>query len=205
MHALKLKMNTRTKHIRTRTQYIKKGKYTKSSLISEATSGAWANARLDSWLPTGFHLRYYSKPEPLQVKNYKVVSVALISTGRGIFIGVQGWVTDLVKSITRQVVAGQPSHVAGWPWSLASIDLQLRIPLYHLLESVTVKPTRERMQGGAGRPAMPWAHWSVTFAHCLLVSVTPPVWHLFWWNSKFPCNFLKCFNLAPMLLKSNKH
>jgi hypothetical protein len=37
------------------------------------------------------------------------VSVALISTGRGVFIGVQGGVTDLVKSITCQVVAAQPS------------------------------------------------------------------------------------------------
>jgi hypothetical protein len=38
----------------------------------------------------------------------------------------------LVKSVTRHVVAG-------WPWSSASTDLQLGIPLYHLLESVTVK------------------------------------------------------------------
>jgi hypothetical protein len=49
------------------------------------------------------------------VKNYKVVSVALIFTGRRVFIGVQGKITDLVKSVTRQVVAGQPSHVASRP------------------------------------------------------------------------------------------
>jgi hypothetical protein len=55
----------------------------------------------------------------------------------------------LVKSVTRQVVAGWPSHVVGRPWSLASTDLQLGIPLYRLLESVTVKPTCERLQGGA--------------------------------------------------------
>jgi hypothetical protein len=78
------------------------------------------------------------------------VCVALISTGRGIFIGVEGGVTDLVKSVTRQVVVGRPSHVVGWPWSSASIDLQLGIPLYRLLESITAKPTRERLQGGAG-------------------------------------------------------
>jgi hypothetical protein len=90
------------------------------------------------------------------VENYKVVSVALISTGRWVFIGVQGGVTDLVKLVTRQVVASRPSHMAGrpshmasWPWSSASTNLQLGIPLYHLLESVTVKPTRERLQGGA--------------------------------------------------------
>jgi hypothetical protein len=50
------------------------------------------------------------------------------------------------------VVAGQPSDVAGRPLSLASIDLQLGIPLYRLLESVTAKPTHKRLQGGAGRP-----------------------------------------------------
>jgi hypothetical protein len=58
----------------------------------------------------------------------------------------------LVKSVARQVVAGQPSDVAGRPLSLASIDLQLGIPLYRLLESVTAKPTHKRLQGGAGRP-----------------------------------------------------
>jgi hypothetical protein len=44
--------------------------------------------------------------------------------------------------------------VADRPWSSASTDLQLRIPLYGLLESVTVKLTRARLQGGAGRPPL---------------------------------------------------
>jgi hypothetical protein len=79
------------------------------------------------------------------VVNYKVVSVTLISTGRGAFIGVQGGVTDMVKSVTCQVVVGQPGHMAGWPWSSASTNLQLEIPIYRLLESVTVKPTHERL------------------------------------------------------------
>jgi hypothetical protein len=43
---------------------------------------------------------------------------------------------------------GQPSHVAGQPWSSASTDLQHGIHLYRLLESVTVKPAHERLQGG---------------------------------------------------------
>jgi hypothetical protein len=89
------------------------------------------------------------------VENYKVVCVALISTSRGVFIGVQGEVTNLVKLVTCQVVVGRPSHMAGRPWSLASTDLQLGIPLYHLLEGVTAKPTRERMQGGAGLCTLP--------------------------------------------------
>jgi hypothetical protein len=46
----------------------------------------------------------------------------LISIGRGVFIGVQGGVTDLVKSVTCQVVAGRPSHVAGRPRGPASTD-----------------------------------------------------------------------------------
>jgi hypothetical protein len=58
----------------------------------------------------------------------------------------------LVKSATHQVVAGRPSHVASRPWSLASTDLHLGNLLYHLLESVTTKPTHERLQGGAARP-----------------------------------------------------
>jgi hypothetical protein len=50
------------------------------------------------------------------------------------------------------------------------------------LESVTVKPTRKRMQGGAGGPG-----------------------GLAGLPLQFPYNFLKCSNLAPMFLKSNKH
>jgi hypothetical protein len=69
----------------------------------------------------------------------------LISTGRGIFIGVQGGVIDLVKSVTRQVVAR-------WPQGPASTDFWLQIPCYRLLKSVTIKLTRESLQSGAGRP-----------------------------------------------------
>jgi hypothetical protein len=76
----------------------------------------------------------------------------LISTSREVFIGVQGGVTDLVKSVTRQVVAGQPSHIAGRPQGPASIDFQLRILCYRLVESATVKLTHEWLQSGASRP-----------------------------------------------------
>jgi hypothetical protein len=79
------------------------------------------------------------------------VCVTLISTGSGVFIGVQGGVTDLVKSVTLQLVAGRPSHLANQPWSLASTDLQLGIPFYRLLETVTAKPTHMRLHGGANR------------------------------------------------------
>jgi hypothetical protein len=67
-------------------------------------------------------------------------------------MGVQRGVTDMVKSVAHQLVASRPNHVAGQPWSSISTDLQLGIPLYHLFESVTVKPNRDRLQGGAGGP-----------------------------------------------------
>jgi hypothetical protein len=69
---------------------------------------------------------------------------------QGVFIGVQGEVTDLIKLVTCQVLAGQPSHVAGRQLILASTNFQLRIQCYHLLESMPVKPTRERLQCVAG-------------------------------------------------------
>jgi hypothetical protein len=38
------------------------------------------------------------------------------------------------------------------PRGSASTVFRLQIPYYHLLESVTVKSTHERLQSGAGRP-----------------------------------------------------
>jgi hypothetical protein len=58
----------------------------------------------------------------------------------------------LIKSVTCQVLAGQPSHVARQPPSLASTDFQLQIPCYRLLESVPVKPIHEREKNGADLP-----------------------------------------------------
>jgi hypothetical protein len=57
------------------------------------------------------------------------VVYVLISTGRGVFIGVQGGVTDLVKSVTHQVVADRPRHVADRLGGLASTDFLHRLGL----------------------------------------------------------------------------
>jgi hypothetical protein len=57
----------------------------------------------------------------------------LISTGRGVFIGVQGEVTDLVKSVTRKVVVGRRSHVAGLPCGLASTNFLHRLGIPFLV------------------------------------------------------------------------
>jgi hypothetical protein len=71
--------------------------------------------------------------------------------GRGVFIGVPGVVTDLVKSVTHQVLAGQASHMAGWPSSVASTDSRPQVPFHRLLEMVTAKETHRRLQHGVGR------------------------------------------------------
>jgi hypothetical protein len=104
----------------------------------------------------------------LQVKSPNVVCV-LISTGRGVFIGVQGGVTNLVNSVTSQVVAGWPSHVAGWPCGSASTDFLHRLGLPLLIET-RVHKAAGQTDTNPGQLVTPWAHWSVTFAHCLLVS-----------------------------------
>jgi hypothetical protein len=70
----------------------------------------------------------------------------------GVFIRVQGGVTNLIKLVTCQVLASRPSHGAGLPPSPASTKFQHWIPYHCLQESVAVKPTHERLQSGAGRP-----------------------------------------------------
>jgi hypothetical protein len=113
----------------------------------------------------------------------------LISIGRGVFIGVQGGVTDLVRSVTHQVVADRPS-------SLASTDFKLQIPCYRLLESVLMKETRKTLQSGAGRPPPgPTGQWPLYTAslcqvhslgdtyfggipNVLVISCNALIWHL---------------------------
>jgi hypothetical protein len=72
-----------------------------------------------------------------------------------------------------------------------------------------MKPTRERLQSRAdwpgslpGRPPpVPTGQWPLhTASSCQVHSRSD----LFWWNSNFPCNFMKCSNLAHIFLKSNK-
>jgi hypothetical protein len=63
----------------------------------------------------------------------------------GVFIGLQGGITDLIRSVTHQVLAGRPSHVVGQPPCLASND-------FKHLEKVPMKQTCQRLQSGADRP-----------------------------------------------------
>jgi hypothetical protein len=90
----------------------------------------------------------------------------LIYISRGVFIGVQGGVTDLVESVTCQVVAGQPC-------GSASTDFLYRLGLLFLVLT-RVHEDAGQTDIKPGRPATPWAHWSMTFVHYLLVSGTSP-------------------------------
>jgi hypothetical protein len=71
---------------------------------------------------------------------------------QGVFIGVPGAITDLIKSVICQVLADRPSHMAGQPSSAATTDSRPRVPFHCLLESVTTKETHGRLQSGVGRP-----------------------------------------------------
>jgi hypothetical protein len=124
-------------------------------------------------------LRYYYYTRTFISGEPQVECSILNSIGRGVFIGIQGGVTDLITSVTRQVLADWPSHVAGRPPSLASTDFKLWIPCYHLLESVSMKQTRERLQSGADRtrslagrpPPGPNSQWPLhTASSCLVHS-----------------------------------
>jgi hypothetical protein len=83
----------------------------------------------------------------LQVESPNVVCV-LIFTYRGVFIGVQRGVTDLVKSVTLQVVVGRSSNMAGWTCGSASTDLAFPFSCRH----VCIKPRAKPTQNLAGRP-----------------------------------------------------
>jgi hypothetical protein len=107
----------------------------------------------------------------------------LNSIGRGLFIGVQGGVTNLITSVTCQVLASWPRHMVSQPLSPASIDLRLQIPCCRLLESVPVKQTRDSLQSGAARsgsligrpPPRPTGQWPLhTASSCQVHSCGDP-------------------------------
>jgi hypothetical protein len=88
----------------------------------------------------------------------------MISTVRGVFIGVQGGVTDLVKLVTHQVVGGRPCGLGCTDFLyLLGVLLLMKTRVHEVVVQTDKKP---------GRPATPWAQWSAAFGHCVLVSGT---------------------------------
>jgi hypothetical protein len=125
----------------------------------------------------------------------------------GIFIGVNGTSTDLERSVWRQVVAGQPSHVEGRPNGVASTDSGFS----SMCRCVATKVRAELPQtlasqprSWASRPApLPtrpgvWPTWST----CQIHPRGDDDFNI--WSTSL-CHPFKCSNLVPEFLKSNKH
>jgi hypothetical protein len=74
------------------------------------------------------------------------------SISRGVFIGVPGAISDLIKSVIRQVLGGRPSDMDGRPWVTASTVSKLWVPFHRHLGNVTAEETHGRLQCGANRP-----------------------------------------------------
>jgi hypothetical protein len=66
------------------------------------------------------------------------------SIDRGVFIRVLGAITDMIKSVIHQVLAGQL-------WSVAATHSRPRVPFHRLLESVTTKEAHRRLQSVASQ------------------------------------------------------
>jgi hypothetical protein len=128
-------------------------------------------------------------------------------TMRGVFIGVNGTSTDLERSVWCQVMAGRPSHMAGWPGGAASTDSGFSSSCRCVVTKVQAEPPQTlagRPRGWAGRPAPGptqrgvWPTWST----CQIHHHGDDGFDI--WSTSF-CHPLKCSKLVPKFLKSNKH
>jgi hypothetical protein len=119
---------------------------------------------------------------------------------RGVFIGPWGSSTDLDKSVWCQVVAGRPSHMAGRPGEAASTDSGISSSC----RCVATKAQAKSPQTLVGRPApLPtrpkvWPTWST----CQIHPRGDDDFDI--WSTSL-CHPLKCSNLVPEFLKSDKH
>jgi hypothetical protein len=118
----------------------------------------------------------------------------------GLFIGVNGTSTDLERSVWRQVVADQPSHMAGQPGEAASTDSGFFSSCRH----VATKAQGEPPQTLAGRPA-PGPTWPRVWPTWSMSQIHPRGDDDFDICSTSLCHPMKCSNLVPKFLKSNKH
>jgi hypothetical protein len=126
---------------------------------------------------------------------------------RGVFIAVNGTSTNLERSVSRQVVAGWPSHAAGWQGGAASTDSGFSYSCRCAAMNAQAEPPqtlagRSRSWAGrlAPRPTRPgvWPTWST----CQIHHLGDDVFDI--WSTSL-CHPLKCSNLVPKFLKSNKH
>jgi hypothetical protein len=125
----------------------------------------------------------------------------------GVFIGVNGTSTDLKMLVWCQVVVGRPSNVASQSGGAVSTDSSVSSSCRCMASKAQAEPTQTlagrprsctgRSTPGSTQPVV-WPTWST----CQI----PPhgdddfvIW------STSLCHPLKCSNLVPKLLKSNKH
>jgi hypothetical protein len=76
---------------------------------------------------------------------------------RGVFIGVPGAVINLIKSVTRQVLAGRPSRAASTEF-LHDLGLPVLMSTRVLEATCQTDIKFGRLVRGFGWPATPWAH-----------------------------------------------
>jgi hypothetical protein len=142
---IKAQDKTRTEHIRTRTQSL------------------WRKERIQELTDLRDYFRSLSEDSTpdraspmLLLLNQNLYKGRRTSTvwclefhQQGVFIRIQWGVTDLIKSVTCQVLAGRPP-------SPACTNFKLWIPYYRLLESGTWrKPMRGCKVGPTGHPLGP--------------------------------------------------
>jgi hypothetical protein len=179
---------------------IKKGKDTRAHRsLRQLPKLEWV---LDSTLDSrqGFACASTTKPEPLQVENYKYSVVCSKIYRKDPYIEVEGsfyW----LNRVSLEVMDGWAAiHMVGQPLLLISTDFRILDTLVDRLRSVATKSQPEPTQSVVGRPALV-PLWLVVWPHVVYVSQTFMWWHYLWWNFKCSCNFLKCSNLVPMFLK----
>jgi hypothetical protein len=125
----------------------------------------------------------------------------------GVFIGVNGTSTDFERSVWSQVKAGQPSHMAGRSGAGTSTDSAFSSSCRHVATKAHAKPPQTladwprswagRLAPGPTRRGV-WPTWSM----CQIHPRGDDDFDI--WSTSL-CHPLKCSNLVPKFLKSNKH
>jgi hypothetical protein len=160
------------------------------------------NAQLNSQLPTGVHLCYYSKLEPLQVEDYKVVNVAESSAVGGLYRGReessptwQGWFGANGQSVGHP--RGRSATSLGLH-NLQASDLSLCIDV----EMCQPCPGPSGLKADWVAPGPTWPGIWPTWSTCQIHPRGEAYFGI--WSTSL-CNPLKFSNLVPKFLKSNKH
>jgi hypothetical protein len=122
---------------------------------------------------------------------------------RGVFVWLWGSLYGLNQVGLEEMDGRAAIHMAGWPFLPGSADFQHWIPLVNQHSNVTVMSRAELTQRLVGRPLSPLGlgsglTWSMCHIHPCGVDDFV-IWSTLLYHP------LKCSNLVPKFLKSNKH